>query len=241
MSKINKSLVAASVLAAIAASGSAMAEVSMNIGATSNYIWRGVTQSGNDAALSGGLDYAHDSGFYAGTWTSSLGGGLSGGLEELDWYAGFAGGGDTFGYDVNLTAYTYPQMEDSDFTELGASVSYSMFTVGLNSTVASDVDDADGSAESFIEGDLYTYVAASFSLENDYSFDATFGNYAFDDDGVNGAELDYTHYRLAVTKAAGNFGDITLAYDATDMDDDPATVDTKEDGALVSLSWSKSF
>ncbi len=237
MSKMTKSLVAASVLAASTlASGAAMAEVSMNIGATSNYIWRGVTQTGDDAAISGGLDYSHDSGFYAGVWTSSL----VGAGAEFDYYAGFGGSVADFSYDINLTAITYPQQENWDFTELGLSGSYSYFTVGLNSTIASDVDDTDAAAEAFIEGDLYYYVSADFPLANDYSVGATFGSYQFEDDGVADTELDYTHYQLAVTKSAGDFGDVTLAYDKNDMDDDDTT-DYKEDSGRISVSWSKSF
>jgi uncharacterized protein (TIGR02001 family) len=45
---------------------------SANIGAVSNYIWRGVTQTGDQAAVQGGIDVAHASGFYAGTWISNV-------------------------------------------------------------------------------------------------------------------------------------------------------------------------
>jgi hypothetical protein len=45
---------------------------SANIGAVSNYIWRGVSQTGDGAAVQGGLDVAHESGFYAGTWASNI-------------------------------------------------------------------------------------------------------------------------------------------------------------------------
>ena len=43
-----------------------------NASATSNYIWRGLTQTTNEAAVQGGIDYAHESGFYAGTWASNV-------------------------------------------------------------------------------------------------------------------------------------------------------------------------
>ena len=46
--------------------------ISANIGVVSNYIWRGVTQTGDQAAVQGGLDYSHESGFYAGTWASNV-------------------------------------------------------------------------------------------------------------------------------------------------------------------------
>jgi uncharacterized protein (TIGR02001 family) len=45
---------------------------SANIGVVSNYMWRGVTQTGDQAAVQGGLDVAHESGFYAGTWASNI-------------------------------------------------------------------------------------------------------------------------------------------------------------------------
>jgi uncharacterized protein (TIGR02001 family) len=45
---------------------------SANIGAVSNYMWRGVTQTGDQPAIQGGLDVAHESGFYAGTWISNI-------------------------------------------------------------------------------------------------------------------------------------------------------------------------
>jgi len=256
MSKMTKSLMAASVLAATTlASGAATAEVSMNIGATSNYIWRGVTASANEAAVSGGIDYNHDSGFYAGAWTSSLGNtdGEQGEIDpatseptsspagsELDYYAGFGGAFGDFSYDINVTAYTYPQLKDWDFTEVGVSGTYSFFTVGLNSTVASDVEDVDGQADAFIEGDMYYYISADMPLANDYSVAVTYGSYQFEDDGVGGEELDYSHYQLAVTKSAGDFGDVTLAYDKNDMDD-INTTDYKEDAGLISISWTKSF
>lgn len=250
MSKMSKSLLAASVLAATATiSGTAMAEVSMNIGATSNYIWRGVTQTADEAAISGGLDYEHESGLYAGVWTSSLGnadagqgaaGAASPAGAEFDYYVGFGGAFGDFGYDINVTAITYPQLKDWDFTEVGLSGSYSFFTVGLNSTVASSVVDDPATAEPFIEGDMYYYVSADVPVANDLSVGATYGSYQFSDDGVAATDLNYSHFQLAVTKSAGDFGDVTLAYDKNDMNDDPTT-DYKEDSGRISVSWSKSF
>jgi len=249
MSKMTKSLVAASVLAATVASGAAMAEVSMNIGVTSNYIWRGVTQTNDEAAVSGGIDYSHDSGFYLGAWASSLGNGdssqgASGGSAptstEFDYYGGFSGSVGEFGYDISVAQITYPQLKNWDFTEVGLSGSYSYFTVGVNSTVASDVDDTKTGAEQYIEGDNYYYASVSVPLQDDYSVGATYGSYKFEDDGVANTDLDYTHYQLSVTKSAGDFGDVTLAYDKNDMDDNSAT-DYKEDSGRVSVSWSKSF
>ena len=46
--------------------------ISANIGAVSNYMWRGVTQTLDGPAVQGGLDFSHESGFYAGTWASNI-------------------------------------------------------------------------------------------------------------------------------------------------------------------------
>ena len=43
-----------------------------NVGLYSQYIFRGLTQTDRDPALQGGFDYAHSSGFYAGTWASNI-------------------------------------------------------------------------------------------------------------------------------------------------------------------------
>ena len=230
MKKMTKSLVAAAVLAAT--STAAMAEVSMNVGVTSNYLFRGVSASADNAAVSGGIDYNHESGLYAGMWASTLDTDVG---EELDYYVGYAGEAAGIGYDVSLIAITYPQQEDWDYTELAVSGSYSYFTAGFAATIASDVPETAGAAEAFIEDDLYYYISAEVPLEKDFTLGLTAGNYTFEDDGVAGAELDYKHYQIALSK-----GDITVAYDATDIDDDPTTA-YKEDAAHFTVSWSTSF
>ncbi len=53
-------------------SGAANAAVEANIGATSNYVWRGVTQTSDDATLQGGVDYSNEDGFSLGAWASDV-------------------------------------------------------------------------------------------------------------------------------------------------------------------------
>ena len=40
---------------------------SANVGLFNQYSFRGIDQSGEEAAIQGGFDWAHDSGFYIGT------------------------------------------------------------------------------------------------------------------------------------------------------------------------------
>ena len=48
------------------------ASVSANVSFATDYIWRGMTQTGEEPAISGGFDYASDAGFYAGIWGSNV-------------------------------------------------------------------------------------------------------------------------------------------------------------------------
>jgi uncharacterized protein (TIGR02001 family) len=48
-------------------------KLSANVGLYSNYVFRGISQTGGDPAIQGGLDYTHSSGFYLGTWASNVG------------------------------------------------------------------------------------------------------------------------------------------------------------------------
>ena len=135
---MKKTLVSMACAAAMAAPA-ANAELSANIGVTSDYLWRGVTQSGHEAAVSGGIDYSHNfvegngssHGFYAGMWTSSLGGDY----HELDGYLGFSGEISDFGYDVGYIYYKYLNLDDADFSEIYGSLSWKWLSGGIAYTV----------------------------------------------------------------------------------------------------------
>lgn len=212
-------------------------EVSANIGVTSNYIWRGVTQSDDGPAIQGGVDFAHPSGFYLGTWASNVDFGGSGDDNEyeLDLYGGYSGQAGELGYDIGLIYYAYPLADDANFLELGLSGSWNFLTVGLNYTL--DGEAAEPSP--FIEGDVYYYANASFELSQGFSVGGTIGSYNYDNPGA-GVDDNYVHYRLDLTKSAGDLGDFTFAIDVNDMDGEYPPGKSADD-PRVSLSWTKSF
>ena len=85
--------------------------VSGNVGIVTDYRFRGVSLSGGDPAIQGGVTLTHDSGFYAGTWGSSIDDGGSDiyGDMELDLFAGWSGSvAEGVGLDVGLLYYAYP-------------------------------------------------------------------------------------------------------------------------------------
>jgi uncharacterized protein (TIGR02001 family) len=87
----------------------------------SDYRFRGVSQSDQELAVQGGITFAHESGFYVGTWASNLAGwGTFGGANvEFDLIGGYkAKLADNASLDVGLTWYMYPGGADkTDFAE----------------------------------------------------------------------------------------------------------------------------
>jgi uncharacterized protein (TIGR02001 family) len=224
----NKKIALAVAALSLGLSGMVQAELSANIGVSSNYVWRGVSQTDDGAAVSGGIDYAQDSGFYAGTWVSNVDfNDASGGQTEWDLYAGFAGEAGDMGYDLGVIYYAYPTADDAadelDFTEIYASLAYNAFTLGANYTV----DKEDSSAE---ENDLYLYVSAGTDLSDGWSVGGTIGHYDYD------AGNSYQHAQLDIGKNVGEFGDFTLSLSKLDNDGTG-----NEEDALVFVSWGKSF
>jgi uncharacterized protein (TIGR02001 family) len=205
-----------------------VAETEMNVGVTSNYLWRGVTQSDNGASVSGGIDYAAESGFYAGTWIGSLEGGT-----EVDLYGGFGGEAGALSYDVGYIYYHYPNADDGDFSEVYLSGGVGGFSAGLAYTVDGEADDGNA----FIEGDLYYHAGYEVELQDEYSLSFTVGHYAFDADGVGG-DLDYTHYEVALSRGV-KYGDLTFTLSSTDADEDTAAIASDDVNFVV--SWGLSF
>ncbi len=81
----------------------AQAEVSYNAAVSNMYLWRGQDISDGQGVVSGGIDYAHDSGLYAGVWGSSEAAGT-----ETDLYAGYGLTAGDFGVNLAYWAYLYP-------------------------------------------------------------------------------------------------------------------------------------
>ena len=98
----------------------AYAATTASVSVSSMYLWRGQTLSGAGPAVSGDLYYNHETGIYAGIWTSSEG--ISG-SHETDLNVGFAKKFGDVGIDVGVYEYLYPEAVSStgDSLSLGDS------------------------------------------------------------------------------------------------------------------------
>jgi len=219
---MKKSIVLASAIAAVLTSGIASAELSANAGVFSNYIWRGVTQTADNAAGQGGIDWSDESGLYAGTWLSTITNG-----QELDLYAGFAGEAGGLGYDLGVISYQYPLSPEINFTEVAVKGTMSIVTVGLAYTV----DGASGNdGGAFDKGDMYLNGSIDYTLgKSDVSLYA--GSYMFENDGSStGGNIDYTHFGASIGKDG-----FTFAADKNDIEGGNA------DNVRFTVSYSKDF
>ncbi|WP_018869195.1 TorF family putative porin [Thioalkalivibrio sp. ALgr3] len=260
MKKFAYSAVATAILAVGSTGGvvftsSAAAEVSANISIVSDYELRGFSETDGGAAIQGGFDWEHASGFYMGTWASNVDFGSAYDDDErvtvtddttyeLDLYLGFADSFDNgFGYDVGYVYYAYPDAsvttvdEDDgtsssssvsyDFGELVGSVSYDMDVIGFYGGIQWVVTDS--ASESLLESDdVYFYGGLDVPFAEVYSAGFMVGRQTYDDSDND----DYTHYSASLARDAGEFGEFSLNLAYADVDDEDMR---------AWVGWSKSF
>jgi hypothetical protein len=96
-----------------AAPAAAPSPVTGNMTIASDYRFRGISQTYRGPAIQGGIDYAHDSGFYVGNWNSNVSSNVySGGSGiEMDFYGGWKKAFGDFGLDVGFLYYYYPNAQ----------------------------------------------------------------------------------------------------------------------------------
>ena len=184
-------------------------EISANVAITTDYRFRGVSLSGEDLAIQGGLDYAHESGFYVGTWASSMDDAGGYGETEFDFYAGFGGEVEGFSYDIGLLYYAYPGASDVDYLEaygsVGADLGVASATVGVAYAFSSD--NTGNADNTYVYGDLESAIP-----DTPITLSAHLGY----EDGWFDGKLDWS---LGASVSYGGL-DFGLAYVDTDIDAD---------------------
>lgn len=120
-------------------------EISANVGVVSDYRFRGLSLTNRDPAIQGGIDVSHESGFFVGTWASSLAD--NGGANlELDLYGGYAGSAAGLDYSATVLYYVYPGVDGLDYWELKGTVGKTIgpATVALEVSWVPDQDSFPG-------------------------------------------------------------------------------------------------
>jgi uncharacterized protein (TIGR02001 family) len=193
------------------------AEVSSTVTLTSDYDFRGLTQTDEDPALQVSLDYVADDGWYVGAWTSNVDFPGYDGSLELDLYTGFAGELDSgLGWDVGLTWYTYPGSDNTateDELESAPEI-YGLVSLGMFSAAVWYSNDYAGSGENamYVEGGVRVPLPRELSLD-------LHAGYSFSDywDDVEGDK--YSDYSVGLQYSIESL-DLQLRYVDTDRDED---------------------
>ena len=136
--------------------------VSANVAMTSNYVWRGTSQTDDSPAIQGGFDLDYK-GVYAGLWGSNVE--YATASLEADIYFGYADEVSNFSYDIGFIQYTYPnQVDANNFGEIYAGVGYELEATTLNAKYSLGIQTDDSKAEDYIEIDAQTPLLVDFTV-----------------------------------------------------------------------------
>jgi uncharacterized protein (TIGR02001 family) len=181
----------------------AFANVSANVTFSSDYIWRGMTQT-DGPAMSGGFDFESENGFYAGIWGSNVNFNDGAG-SELDYYFGYGFEVGNVGIDLGYVAFDYPQNNTGlDFEEIV--IGLSMGDLGLTFALGQDTA-PDYTEISYTFGDVglsygeYDDYGNNFGISYDFecgTYDCGIGYSDFSDNGY-GADEDALVFSISAS------------------------------------------
>ena len=177
----------------LAGVGVVQAEVSTNLGAVSDYRYRGISQTQNAPAVQGGIDYVHASGLYAGNWNSSVSSQVytNGSGLESDFYAGYKKEFAGITVDVGSYNYVYSRASASDGTKFDTNEAYIGAAYGpVSVKVSQSLGDYFGIANS--RGSRYFQADVAYPVAPKWTLTAHAGR----TDIANSAQLDYNDYNI---------------------------------------------
>ncbi|OFZ98904.1 MAG: hypothetical protein A2Z44_04550 [Betaproteobacteria bacterium RBG_19FT_COMBO_58_11] len=201
-----------------------------NVGLYSQYVFRGLAQTNEEAALQGGFDYSHASGFYLGVWGSNVswlkenatssagvvsGSYNTGGSLELDFYGGYKGSIGDFGYDVGLLQYYYPGSQtgtniDANTLEAYVAGSWKWFSVKYSHAISNDVfgtKDASGTSywdfsASFPVGETGLTLGAHYGIQTYEGRDNRLSSTLLNNDNL----YSYDDWKISAAYDMGKLG-----------------------------------
>ncbi len=203
---------------------------SANVGVVSDYIMRGISQSQHNPALQGGIDYAHSSGVYVGTWASTVNWVnrsdyvyQKDNKVELDLYAGYRSTLGDFSYDLGVVRYYYPgdfnkapagktqNTVTANTTEAYVSVGWNILTLKYNRAISPNfVGWGDTTPATRSRGSDYIDLTATYPLNETINLIGHIGH----QNVKNNSYANYNDWKIGITKDTG-YGVVGLAYTDT--------------------------
>ena len=207
--------------------------LSFNVSVTSDYRFRGISQSRLDPALQGGVDYALPAGFYVGAWASTIrwikDAGKINNVDtgnanvELDIYGGYKGEiRKDFSYDVGLLQYLYPGEHLSNIAnthnpntlELYGALTYGPATVKYSHALTRLFGTASSKGSGYLEAAATFDVGGGVSLTPHIGYQKVRRN----------SDFSYTDYSLTAAKDwfGLTFSAAIVGADTRDINGSPA-------------------
>lgn len=213
-------LLATTAMAATTGAANAETTFSGNVALTSDYAFRGISQTDQDPALQGGFDVVSGM-FYAGAWASTIDFAAQSAELELDLYAGVTPTLGPVTLDLGVIGYFYPAASDDaselDFVELKAGAKITPVEgLTLGGTLFY-------SPEFTLDGgdSLYAEATAAYTISDAFAVSGGVGNQSVDATNyfVDGTTFtdSYTTWNVGATYSIAGFG-IDLRYIDTDLD-----------------------
>ena len=229
---MKKAILSTAVVSALFA-GTALAQeqvasfnVNTEVALTTDYRFRGISQTDEDPAVQGGMTLGHKSGAYAGVWASSMQSGA-----ELDYFAGFNFdlASVSVGAEYRMYDYTGDYAIDPDYEEWSVTASAMGASVGVIYS-----DDYSGT------GAEYTRYGAAYNLPvGPVVLHAHAGLNDFDQAYFADGEDQYMDYEIAASMNVVDNVSLKVAWVGTDLE--KAAVggqDLAEDAVILTVSAS---
>jgi uncharacterized protein (TIGR02001 family) len=152
-----RTLLAVAVALATAAPVVAQADVAFNVGAFTDYRYRGISQTRLKPAVQGGVDYSNGP-FYLGAWASNIKWIKDAGGDadiEIDLYGGYKGEiTKGLNFDIGLLTYQYPSNKlspSANTTEIYAALTYGPVTAKYSHSTTNLFGFADSKGSGYLD------------------------------------------------------------------------------------------
>jgi len=189
--------------------------VSGNVGVTSDYVFRGISQTNENQALQAAVDLTCGR-FYLGVFGSSIFNG-SDGTTEFDIYGGYRTKTGPVNWDLGFIYYTYPGTPtnfNADFLELKVAASGEVWKGGtLSGTVFYSPEYTFDSGTVWTVEGTFSQVLPKVAIFTP-TFSATIGSLSFEDSYFP----DYTYWNVGLTLGFREKWSLDLRYSDTDLD-----------------------
>jgi uncharacterized protein (TIGR02001 family) len=190
-------LAAAALIATTALPTLSYADLAFNVGAFSDYRYRGISQTRGKPAVQGGLDFSAGA-FYLGAWASTIkwvkdfGGD---GSIELDLYGGYKGEiAKDVAYDVGVLTYQYPSNKlnpSANTTEIYGALTFGPATVKYSHALTNTFGNPDSKNSYYLDASA-TFDVGGISVVPHVGYQKI--------TGPVGGPASYTDYSLTASK-----------------------------------------